>query len=130
MALCCSPEVTHRVTLWVDTCDVEWVSQEKAQDGRRKRDWAVGGAPGMRHGQAAPVQVNQGCGGLVTTAVAGIRGDLRGSQMLHKTCPILGPCAALFTKKQEMGVWVAQLVKGLTLGFSSGHDVTVREIEP
>ena len=28
------------------------------------------------------------------------------------------------------GTWVAQLVKRLTLDFSSGHDLTVREIEP
>ena len=28
------------------------------------------------------------------------------------------------------GTWVAQLVKHLTLDFSSGHDFTVHEIEP
>ena len=28
------------------------------------------------------------------------------------------------------GTWVAQLVKHLTLGFSSGHDFVVREFEP
>ena len=29
-----------------------------------------------------------------------------------------------------MGTWVAQLVKLLTLGFSSGRDLVVLEIEP
>ena len=28
------------------------------------------------------------------------------------------------------GAWVAQLVKHPTLGFSSGHDLTVREFQP
>ena len=28
------------------------------------------------------------------------------------------------------GAWVAQSVKGLTLGLDSGHDLTVREFEP
>ena len=28
------------------------------------------------------------------------------------------------------GTWVAQLVKCLTLDIDSGHDLTVREIEP
>ena len=28
------------------------------------------------------------------------------------------------------GTWVAQSVKCLTLGFSSGHDLRVRELEP
>ena len=28
------------------------------------------------------------------------------------------------------GTWVAQLVKRLTLGFGSGHNLTVREFEP
>ena len=32
--------------------------------------------------------------------------------------------------KKFWGTWVAQLVKGLTLGFSSDHDVMVRGIEP
>ena len=29
-----------------------------------------------------------------------------------------------------VGAWVAQLVKRLTLGFSSGHDLTMWEFEP
>ena len=34
-------------------------------------------------------------------------------------------------KKQFLrGSWVAQLVKGPTLDFGSGHDLTVCEIEP
>ena len=28
------------------------------------------------------------------------------------------------------GTWVAQSIKCLTLGFSSGHDLTVHKIEP
>ena len=28
------------------------------------------------------------------------------------------------------GTWVAQLVKRLTLGFGSGHNLTVREFKP
>ena len=28
------------------------------------------------------------------------------------------------------GIWVAQSLKHMTLGFSSGHDLTVRGIEP
>ena len=36
-------------------------------------------------------------------------------------------------KKKEhrtRGGWMAQLVKCLTLDFCSGHDLTVRELEP
>ena len=31
---------------------------------------------------------------------------------------------------QERGTWEAQSVKHPTLGFASGHDLTVREVEP
>ena len=34
------------------------------------------------------------------------------------------------TQKLTGGPWVAQLVKRLTFGFGSGHDMTVREFEP
>lgn len=30
----------------------------------------------------------------------------------------------------DWGAWVAQLAKGLTLGFSSAHDLTLGELEP
>ena len=32
--------------------------------------------------------------------------------------------------KNIQGAWVAQLVKRLTLGFGSGHDLVVGEFEP
>ena len=32
--------------------------------------------------------------------------------------------------KKRWGAWVVQSVKHPTLGFSSGHDLTVREFEP
>ena len=32
--------------------------------------------------------------------------------------------------RNSKGAWVAQSVKWLTLDFSSGHDLTVPEIEP
>ena len=35
-----------------------------------------------------------------------------------------------FNSKQAWGAWVAQLVKRLTLGFSSGRDLLVRAFEP
>ena len=31
---------------------------------------------------------------------------------------------------RERGTWEAQSVKHPTLGFASGHDLTVREVEP
>ena len=37
---------------------------------------------------------------------------------------------ALFFKGMRRGTWVAQLVKRLTLDFSSGHDLIVREFQP
>ena len=36
----------------------------------------------------------------------------------------------MITDDMTGGAWEAQLVKRLTLGFSSGHDLTVRGIEP
>ena len=33
-------------------------------------------------------------------------------------------------KRKNWGTWVAQSVERPTLGFSSGHDLMVREIEP
>ena len=36
----------------------------------------------------------------------------------------------MFKKVTNRGVWVAQLVKHPTFDFGSGHDLTVREIEP
>ena len=30
----------------------------------------------------------------------------------------------------DRGAWLAQSIKSLTLGFSSGHDLTVRRFEP
>ena len=36
----------------------------------------------------------------------------------------------LITLILGQGAWVAQLVECLTLGFSSGHDLTVHEFEP
>ena len=39
--------------------------------------------------------------------------------------------ATLFLKiKAYWGAWVAQLVKQLTLGFSSGHDLRVMRLSP
>ena len=35
-----------------------------------------------------------------------------------------------FLKDRSWGTWVAQLVKRLTLDFSSGHDLMVHEVEP
>ena len=33
-------------------------------------------------------------------------------------------------KRNQRGAWVAQPVKRLTLGFGSGHDLTVHEFKP
>ena len=38
--------------------------------------------------------------------------------------------AILKTNTWVWGAWVAQSVERLTLGFSSGHDLTVYELEP
>ena len=35
-----------------------------------------------------------------------------------------------FTYEETGGAWVAPSIKPLTLGFSSGHDLTVCETEP
>ena len=35
-----------------------------------------------------------------------------------------------FRKNLPRGTWVAQLVKRPTLGFGSGHDLTVRKFKP
>ena len=37
---------------------------------------------------------------------------------------------SLNLKREKRSTWVAQLVEHLTLGFGSGHDLTVHEIEP
>ena len=39
-------------------------------------------------------------------------------------------CQTLHVKNENMGTWVAQWVKPLTLDFSSGHDLRVCEFEP
>ena len=36
----------------------------------------------------------------------------------------------LIRRNTQRGAWVAQSVKHLTLGFSSGHDLAVCEFEP
>ena len=44
--------------------------------------------------------------------------------------PTLSVEITLKKRKKERGTWVAQSVKRPTLGFSSGHDLTVYEFEP
>ena len=47
-----------------------------------------------------------------------------------RKCDSGDPPVSTFFKNQNRGAWVAHSVKCLTLDFGSGHDLTVRGIEP
>ena len=53
--------------------------------------------------------------------------DLLSRGELENVCPLIGRYLKI---SQKQGSWVAQSIKHPTLDFGSGHDLTVRGIEP